>query len=79
MFRRFSVNFAILSIALDTGLTLAALMLAVVLRPILPTFPFLIPALDVHIPFELYIVTPFLWSLAFFLFLYRIFKPYSPH
>ena len=67
MFQRFSLNFSILSIVFDMLLTLAALLLAVTLRPFLPPFPFLIPIPDVYIPFEIYIITPFIWSGAFFL------------
>lgn len=65
MFQRFSVNFAILSMVLDTGLTLFALFLAVLLRPILPHFPFLIPAPHIQFPAILYIIVPLLWAVIF--------------
>jgi len=67
MFQRFSVNFSILSIILDMVLTFCALSLAVVTRPFLPPFPFLIQIADIRIPTELYFITPILWVFAFFL------------
>jgi exopolysaccharide biosynthesis polyprenyl glycosylphosphotransferase len=65
IFRRFSVQFAILSIILDAGLTLLALVAAVILRPSLPPFPFLRPLPEVHFPFVLYLLAPFLWIAIF--------------
>ena len=65
MLRRFSVNFAVFSMALDAGLTLLALQLAVWLRPLLPTFPFLVPVKAYTIPFLIYLIVPLLWIVVF--------------
>jgi len=65
MFRRFSVDFAILSMFIDAGLTLAALHLAVLLRPALPTLlPGIRPLETVHLPSYLYLIAPLLWVLV---------------
>ena len=65
MLRRFSVNFAILSIALDTLLTLLALILAVNLRPLFTNLPFVVPLASYEIPAILYVLVPFIWALTF--------------
>jgi len=65
IFRRFSVQFVILSIILDVGLTLFALVAAVVLRPSLTPFPFLRPLPEVHFPLVLYLLVPLLWIAIF--------------
>ena len=65
MLRRFTVNFAVFSIAVDAGLTLLALQLAVWLRPYLPTFPYLIPVESYTIPFLIYLIVPLLWTTVF--------------
>lgn len=65
MLRRFSVNFAVFSIAMDAGLTLLALELAVWLRPYLPTFPFLVPVTGYTIPPLIYLIVPLLWIIVF--------------
>jgi len=67
IFRRFSVQFTILSIALDAGLTVIALMAAVAIRPSLSTHPFLRPLPDIDLPLLVYLLVPFLW-IAIFLF-----------
>ncbi len=38
--KRFGVNYAIMAIVLDYGLTMLSLVIAVALRPILPQIPF---------------------------------------
>lgn len=65
MFRRFTINFAILSMALDAALTVLALALAVYLRPGLPPFPTLIPIKTVELPYFLYLIVPVLWIIVF--------------
>ena len=65
MLRRFSVNFAIFSMVLDTLLTLLALMLAVFLRPLFTTLPFVIPLATYGIPLALYFLVPLIWVLSF--------------
>lgn len=65
MLRRFSVDFAILSMLADAVLTLLALRLAVIMRPALPLFfPSLRPLETVHLPVHLYVIAPFLWVLV---------------
>lgn len=68
MLRRFSVNFAIFSIILDTCLTVLALFLAVSLRPLLPDTAFIEPLRQATLPLGLYAVVPFLWIASFLLF-----------
>jgi len=65
IFRRFSIHFAILSMILDAGLTLIALVAAVVIRPSLPSIPLLRPLPEVHFPFVLYLLVPLLWIAIF--------------
>ncbi len=65
--KRFSVNYAILSMALDMSFTLLALFIAVTIRPSLPQFPLLVPVTAIKIPTNLYIIVPFLWVLVFLL------------
>jgi exopolysaccharide biosynthesis polyprenyl glycosylphosphotransferase len=62
LFRRFSPNFAVLSIFLDAALVVLALRLAVALRPALSALPFVrdIPT-PTPVPAELYIIFPVLW------------------
>lgn len=67
MLRQFSVNFAVLSMALDMALTLLALKLAAFLRPILPNLPGLAPLDDISLPLFLYGIIPVLWITAFLL------------
>jgi len=55
MFRRFGVNFAVLSILLDAGLTLLAFLFAISLRPQLPNLPFSVHLNNVSVPSILYI------------------------
>lgn len=68
MVRRFSVNFAILSMLLDASLTFFALVLAVSLRPELPRTSFIVPIPEVNLPVVLYVLTPFIWVGTFLLF-----------
>jgi len=65
MFRRFGVNFAVLSILLDAGLTLLAFLFAISLRPQLPNLPFSVHLNNVSVPSILYIVVPLLWISTF--------------
>ncbi|MCI0398619.1 MAG: sugar transferase [Chloroflexi bacterium] len=67
MIHRFSVNFAVLSLIFDTGLTLLALIIAGILRPVLPLFPFVIRVPAIQIPVYLYLVVPLLWACVLFL------------
>lgn len=67
MSRRFSVNYAIMSMAFDVFLTLAALLLATFLRPLLSRLSFIrfSEGFD-FLPFLL-VVVPFLWITSFLL------------
>ena len=70
MFRRFTVNFAVFSVAMDATLTLLALILSVWLRLRLPQLPFLVPIADIRLlelPPFLYLVVPLIWILVFLL------------
>jgi exopolysaccharide biosynthesis polyprenyl glycosylphosphotransferase len=61
MFRRFSVNFAVISIFLDAVLAGLALLIAVVLRAPLSFLPFLQKVDPVMLPWILYLVFPAMW------------------
>jgi FlaA1/EpsC-like NDP-sugar epimerase len=65
IFRRFSIQFTILSIILDAAFTLLALVVAVVLRPLLTPFHFLHPLPEIHLPLLLYLLVPLLWIAIF--------------
>jgi len=65
MFRRFGVNFAVVSIILDGVLTLLAFLLAIYFRPYLSSLPLLVPAPSVFVPQTLFIIVPFLWISVF--------------
>ena len=67
MLRRFSVNYALFSMALDMSLTLLALLLAVALRPWLLLLPFVKPLALSAIPTSplLFIMIPILWGVTF--------------
>ncbi len=67
MLRRFSVNFAILSITLDIILTLLALQVAVWIRPYLPNAPYLVTVATYQIPLTIYLIVPLLWGAVFLL------------
>jgi exopolysaccharide biosynthesis polyprenyl glycosylphosphotransferase len=67
LFKRFSVNYAIFSITIDTGCTLLALLLAAAVRPDLPPVPFLVPVPEIHLPLYLYLIVPLLWVSIFVL------------
>jgi exopolysaccharide biosynthesis polyprenyl glycosylphosphotransferase len=62
LFRRFSINFALLSIALDASLIILSLLIAVHMRPLLNILPFAatIPP-RVQIPFPVYPLFAFWW------------------
>lgn len=67
MSRRFSVNYAIMSMAFDVFLTLAALLLATFLRPLLSRLSFVRSSEGFDfLPFLL-VVVPFLWITSFLL------------
>ena len=68
MLRRFSLNFAIFSIVLDTLLTFLALMLAVYLRPLFTNLSFVVPLATYQIAPILYFLVPLIWILTFLLF-----------
>lgn len=65
MFRRFSVNFAILSMALDASMSMLALLLAAMLRPLLSSLEFVRSMNVVRLPAFLYLVVPLLWISVF--------------
>ena len=62
IFRRFSIQFIILSIIFDAVFTLLALVTAVLLRPSIASLPLLRPLPEVHFPFVLYLLIPLLWT-----------------
>lgn len=68
MFRRFSVNYALLSIALDAILTALALHTAVLMRPSLPPLPLLVDVPDITIlnihPYH-YLIVAIIWVTVF--------------
>jgi exopolysaccharide biosynthesis polyprenyl glycosylphosphotransferase len=62
MLRRFSINFAILSMVFDTLVILIGLRLASIMRPLLNRFSFIQPIADtVELPLSLYVVFPLIW------------------
>jgi exopolysaccharide biosynthesis polyprenyl glycosylphosphotransferase len=62
MLRRFSINFAILSMIFDAMCVAIGLWLATILRPLLNQFSFIQPIIDgIALPVYLYIVFPFVW------------------
>lgn len=70
MFRRFSINYIIISVVLGFGLTLVAFALAVKLRLNLESLPSLSPVGDINylqFPLILLFVLPTLWTSIFFL------------
>jgi FlaA1/EpsC-like NDP-sugar epimerase len=67
MFRRFSVNFAILSAFLDGASTAAALAFAAYLRPSLPAGPAVVPMTEADVPGFMYPGVAILWVVVFFL------------
>lgn len=68
MFRRFSTNFALFSIALDAVLVAAAMQAAALLRPALSSLPFAksLLAFD-FMPWQLFVIFPALWCLVLLL------------
>lgn len=66
MLRRQTVNYAVVSILMDLGLTLFALLLAKAARPYLPTtFPFLVPVPKIDVPLILFVIVPIIWGGTF--------------
>lgn len=65
MLRRFGVNYAIFSLAMDASVVLAALVLAERCRPDLLWLPFSHKiSSDMHLPTFVYVATPVLWVVA---------------
>src|SRR5574340_258046 len=69
MFRRFSTNFALLSIALDAGLTVLGLHLAAWLRPFFNPLKFVqeMPG-SIEIPVVVFFIFPVVWVIVNLLF-----------
>ena len=65
MLRRFSVNFAILSVLLDFSSTLVALIFANLTRPSLPALPWLVEVSQYSIPKSLYLIIPLAWIISY--------------
>jgi exopolysaccharide biosynthesis polyprenyl glycosylphosphotransferase len=62
MFRRFSTNFALFSMALDSLLIILSLWLATRFRPVLSTLPFTADIRNpLHMPWQLYLLFPAVW------------------
>jgi exopolysaccharide biosynthesis polyprenyl glycosylphosphotransferase len=61
MFRRFSANFAVLSIFLDALVVDLALLIAALMRVPLSTLPFVREMSKVDLPWQLYLIFPALW------------------
>jgi exopolysaccharide biosynthesis polyprenyl glycosylphosphotransferase len=65
MLRRFSVNFAVVSIFLDMALVLLALSVATLIRPSLSNLPFVAVVDEIYkIPIAIYFIFPILWVLV---------------
>ena len=64
MLRRFSMNYALLSVVLDVGLTLASLQLAALIRPHLPPLPWMIQIEVANLPAILYLLVPGIWLIV---------------
>ena len=67
MFRRFTPDFALLSIGLDAALVAGALALATRLRPALNSLPLIVDILPIPTPGVLYVIFPLLWVLILML------------
>ncbi|MBK8905693.1 MAG: sugar transferase [Anaerolineaceae bacterium] len=67
MLRRFSINYAIFSMGSDAVLTFLALTLAVIIRPFLPQFPYLVPVDQIVLSQALYLIIPAVWVMTFLL------------
>ncbi len=66
MNRRFSINFAILSMILDAGGVALCLWLSAVIRPMMNSWPFIKPiSTPIHIPYALYWIFPAIWLLIY--------------
>jgi exopolysaccharide biosynthesis polyprenyl glycosylphosphotransferase len=71
MIRRFSINFALLSMFLDAALLVAALYLVATFRPFMDEIFFWIPFVrpiqnPLAVPWPLYLVMPLVWGLSLF-------------
>jgi exopolysaccharide biosynthesis polyprenyl glycosylphosphotransferase len=68
MIRRFSINYAIFSMIMDTAGVIGAMFLTSWLRPYLNSLPFTQPILvDIKFPLYLFFLNPLVWWLAFLL------------
>ena len=65
MLRRFSTNYAVFSMLLDSVITLVALIIAVTLRPYFPQVPYLVPVTELSLPSWIYVTVPIVWVLVF--------------
>jgi exopolysaccharide biosynthesis polyprenyl glycosylphosphotransferase len=65
MLRRFGTNYAVFSMLLDGIITLAALNIAVALRPYFPQVPYLVPVSELSLPFWIYVTVPLVWVMVF--------------
>ena len=69
MLKRYTINYALLSIGLDIILTLTALHLAGIVRPLLPDdLPLMVPLSRISVPSLLYLIVPLIWGMVFFLY-----------
>ena len=68
MFRRASLNFAIISIALDLSLTFVAILLAIAIRPSLRSLPGLVENPTIKFDTSLFFIIPVIWLVTFLLF-----------
>ena len=64
VFRRASLNLAVLSFLLDGLSSAAGLWLAVRMRPALPALPLLQPLREIQMPFFFYVAAPAVWLFA---------------
>lgn len=64
MLRRFTINYALMSIVFDTSFTLLALWLAKIIRPSFPESPFVIALDTIEIPYALYYIIPAVWTVV---------------
>lgn len=67
MLRRFTINYALMSITFDIAFTLLALWLAKVIRPYLPESPFVVSLSSIDVPYPLYYIIPAVWGIVLIL------------
>ena len=68
MFKRSSLNFALLSLVLDLSLTLTAMLFAVTVRPSLRALPGLVEVNEIGFERPLYFIVPIIWVVTFLFF-----------